>query len=320
VRRLSSYLFLLGLAAFLFLLTQVDLGETWHILLSARPSWTLAAFLLIAPEVLFKGVRLSVLCRSFKARLSLKDSVAVYLAGQPLGAVTPAKLGDIVRIWGIQKWASLRPHSAFAVHVADKVFDLLSLGLLAATGLVILLAQSRFKGPAVAALCGIGLGILLMVLVLNPGWMRSLLKPLLLFLAPRRLQDQVQAHGREFYKDLLTLLQPLDRLLAPFLLSLGAWVVVLVRTYFCSMAVGLPIPFSHIALILPAIIVLEFLPVTVMGFGIREGAFFALFASPEVTTAGLLSFAMMTVVAGPLLTALAGLACVLKLDPSREKR
>lgn len=292
---------------------MVDLSATLNLLRSARLSWVALAFLFILPEVLIKGLRLISLALVFHSRLSFKNSVWIYLAGQPLGAVTPAKLGDIVRVLGIGRWGNLRPYSAFAVHVADKVYDLLALVLLAATGLITLIAQKEFKGPAVAALMGIGMGVLLMALFLNPQWMRSLLKPLLLFLAPKRLEEQLSAHGREFYKDLLSLFQPSRRLVLPFFLSLSAWLVVLVRTYFCSQAVGLPLSMVTIGLLLPIVIVIEFLPITILGFGTREAALFFLFASPQVSTAGLLSFSLMTVVAGPLLTSLAGIPCALKL-------
>jgi uncharacterized protein (TIRG00374 family) len=313
MKRLSSYIFLLGLALFVLLLRMVDLPSTWALLKAAKPHWVALAFLFIVPEVLIKGLRLVALSRNFHSHLTFKNSVWIYLAGQPLGAVTPAKLGDIVRVLGIGRWGNLKPHSAFAVHVADKVYDLLALCLLAATGLITLVAQTEFKGPAVAALMGIGIGMLLMVLFLNPQWMRLILKPLLLFLAPQKLAEQVQAHGREFYNNLLTLFQPFSRLPVPFLLSLSAWMVVLIRTYFCAQAVGLPLSFVTIYLLLPVVIVIEFLPITLLGFGTREAALFFLLASPLISKAGLLSFSLMTVVAGPLLTSLVGIYCAMKL-------
>jgi glycosyltransferase 2 family protein len=313
MRRLSSFAFLLGLVLFILLLRMVDLPSTLKVLESARIGWVAAAFLFILPEVLFKAVRLTVLVRTFHSHLSLKNAAWIYLAGQPFGAVTPAKLGDIVRVLGISRRGGLRTHSAFAVHVADKVDDLLALVLLAATGLITLVVQREFKGPAVAALMGIVMGVLLMALFLNPQWMRTLIKPLLLILAPKRLADQLSAHGREFYKDLLTLFQPAGRLALPFLLSLSAWLVVLVRAYFCALAFHLPIPFLQIVLLLPVVIVIEFLPVTILGFGTREAALFLLFTSPRVSTSGLLSFSLLMVVAGPLLTSLVGIPCAARL-------
>jgi uncharacterized protein (TIRG00374 family) len=299
---------------------MVDLKAAWALLTASNLYWVALSFVFILPEVVLKGYRIRNLARTFNSPLSLPDANFIYLAGQPLGAITPAKLGDIVRVWGIAKLGNLRNHAAFAVHVADKVYDLLALLLLAATGLITLIAQAEFKGPAVAALMGMGFGILLMASFLNPQWMRSVIKPLLLLLAPKNLAEQLSAHGQEFYKELSKLFQPTGRLLMPFLLSLSAWAVVLLRTYFCSMAVGLPLSIVTIGLIMPVVIVIEFLPITILGFGTREAALFFFLASSAVSKEGLISFSMLTVVAGPLLTALAGLYCAMKLSDLVAKK
>ena len=320
MKRFSHYSFLLGLILLAVILHMVNLPAAWQLLKSSQPHWVVAAFLFIIPEVLIKGLRLMALCRTFHSNLSFKNSIWIYLAGQPLGAVTPAKLGDIVRVLGIGRWGNLKPHSAFAVHVADKVYDLLALGLLAATGLITLIAQAEFKGPAVAALMGIGIGMLCMLLFLNPQWMRLILKPLLLFLAPQKLAEKLRAHGREFYDNLLALFQPFSRLPLPFFLSLSAWMVVLIRTYFCAQAVGLPLSFITLYLLMPVVIVIEFLPITILGFGTREAALIFLFASPLISKELLVSFSFLTAVAGPILTALVGIPMAMRLLPAAEPK
>jgi uncharacterized protein (TIRG00374 family) len=320
MKRLSSLAFLLGPLLLVLLLRTVDLPKAWKLLTSADPFWFWLSLVFIIPEVLIKALRLVVLARTFNSHLPFSKANWIYLAGQPLGAVTPAKLGDIVRVMGIMKWGNLKPHSAFSVHVADKVYDLLALVLLAATGLITLIAQSEFKGPAVAALMGIGMGVFLMALFLNPQWMRTILKPLLLFLAPQKLAEKLSAHGQEFYKNLMELFLPSRRLIVPFALSLAAWTIVLTRTYFCSLAVGLPLSFITIALLLPIVIVIEFIPITVLGFGTREAALFFLFTTPLVTHDGLTSFSFMTVLAGPLLTSLVGIPCALKMGHDTGKK
>ncbi len=284
-----------------------------HILESASPFWVILSFLFILPEIILKAFRISGLAGIFHSRLTVKDSMQIYLAGQPLSAVTPAKLGDIVRVLGIIRWGNLRPHCAFAVHVADKVYDLLALGLLAAIGMISLILQNQNQAPAEAALLGIGIGIILMALVLNPEWMKLVLKPLLLLLAPKKLAEQFSAHGRDFYKELHSLFQP-ARLFGPFALSLLAWVTVIIRAYFCALALGLPLTFTSIALLLPVVIVIEFIPITILGFGTREAALFVFFASALIDKSGLVSFSFMMVLAGPIFTALAGIPFAMKLS------
>lgn len=314
MRRLSSFVFLLGFLLFVLLLRMVDLNATWALLKAANPYWVIAAILFLLPEICLKGLRLKALSQTFHSRLTFRQSVWIYLAGQPLAGVTPSKLGDIVRVLGISRWGGLRPHSAFAVHAADKVFDLLALGLFALTGLITLIVGNQHQESAMATLLGVASGILLMALFLNPQWMQLVIKPLLLFLAPRKLGEQLKAHGREFYKDLLSLFQPARRVVFPFGLSLLSWFVVLVRAYFCALALGLSLSLGQIILILPVVIVIEFIPITILGFGTREAALFLFFASPQLSTSGLVSFSLLTVLAGPLLTSIMGIPFAMKLS------
>jgi uncharacterized protein (TIRG00374 family) len=320
MRRLSSFAFLLGLVLFLVLLKMVDLPTTWRILKSAQVFWVIAAILSLAPETFFKAVRFKILARLFHSNLSIKEGALIYLSGQPLSTVTPAKVGDIVRVLGIRHWGGLKLPTAFAIHVADKVYDILTLGLFASTGLMILIVQNEDQTPAVAALLGIALGILLMALFLNPQWMRSMIKPLLLALAPQKLSKQLQTHGSQFYQDLVSIFQPADRLVFPFALSLAAWMNAWIRGYFCALALGIPLSFGRIVLLLPVVVVIEFLPITILGFGTREAALFLFLASPEVTKSALLSFSLLNVAVGPLIISLVGIPCAIRLSALIAKK
>ena len=320
MRRLGSFTFILGLILFVVLLKTVDLPTSWGLLKSAHLFWVAAAFLFVLPEVFFKALRLKTLSHFFRSHLTFLQGNWIYLSGQPLSAVTPAKLGDIVRVLGISRWGGLKLTSAFAVHVADKVYDLLALGLFASTGLMALIAQNENETPALVALVGIALGLLVMALFLNPQWMRSIVKPALLALAPKKLSKQLKTHGSEFYADLLSIFHSFNRVLLPFAFSLGAWLTVWMRAYFCALALGIPLSFGKIALLMPVVVGIEFIPVTILGFGTREAALFLFFASPEVSNSALLSFSLLNVLAGPLLTSIVGIPCALRLSALLDKK
>jgi uncharacterized protein (TIRG00374 family) len=320
MRRLSPFAFLLGLLLFYFLLRLVDLPASLSLLRSVSPFWLVMAFLTILPEILLKSWRIHQLAVLSRSPLSYKHSVWIYLAGQPVSAVTPAKLGDVTRVLGLSRWGHLSAPSAFALHAADKVYDLLTLGLLAGIGLINLVLQTRNQTPAAPALLGIALGILLMGLFLNPKWMRSTVKPVLLFLAPAKLTHQIQTHGHEFYQRLQELFQPLSRVVGPFLLSLLAWETAFTRAYICALALGLPLSFLKVALIIPIVVVVEFLPISIMGLGLREAALFIFLASDKLPLSSLLSYSLLMFLVGPLFVALLGIPAAMKLGALASKK
>jgi uncharacterized protein (TIRG00374 family) len=321
MKYLSRFTFLIGIGLFFYLIfKKVNIPTTIDILRHADLFWLSAAFLFALPEILFKGLRLHVLAGRLKSPLQWGQGIWVFLSGQPLSTVTPGKLGDVVRVFGISKLGKLSIPSAFSVHVADKVYDLLALGLLASIGLINLVILSQNQMPALAALLGLLLGIGLIFLVLHPEWMRSYIKPLLLSLAPKPLADNIKTHGSEFYRHLLELFNPTHRVVSPFLYSLIAWEFTALRAYFCALALGLPLQLSSMVLLVPLVSVVELLPISVMGFGTREAALFILFSGDQAAPSALLSFSLLTWIVGPVFTALLGLPAAFQLSSSISKK
>jgi glycosyltransferase 2 family protein len=305
LKRLQPLALLFGLVLLAVLLTRLDLAASWDVLRRADPSLLALALLSFPPEVLFKGWRIKFLAGRLGAKLSLWDATRIYLAGQPLACLTPAKLGDVVRVVGLSKKAHLTTAPALAVHVADKVYDLASLALWASVGLLTLLLDQRHRGPALAALAGILLGGLLVAFFTNRTWVRSVAKPLVEALAPKPLAQELHHHGRQFYDSFPSLLSP-SALFPALVQSLGAWTATVVRAVFCAKALAIALPAADVALLLPAVIMVEFLPISIMGFGTREAALFLIFASPALPRESLLSFSLLTVAVGPMLSALLG--------------
>jgi uncharacterized protein (TIRG00374 family) len=320
MRRLRPFAFLLGLVLFALLLRMVDLNATWDLLKKAHLGWVLAAFAFALPEVALKSMRLHALALRLHSELPFKDALWIYLSGQPLATITPGKIGDVARVWGLSRSSRLSIPSSLAVHVADKVYDLITLALLASIGLIDFLMHSGNHMPAVASLLGILLGILFMVLILHPDWMRAVVKPAVLFLSPGSLSKQLQTHGHEFYQNFQNLFKPAEKTIHPAFLSVLAWETTVVRAFFCTLALGIALPLPQLALLLPAVIVIELLPISILGFGTREAALFFFFASSQSDYSALLSFSLLTLLVGPLTIAVLGIPSAMKLSTLAAKK
>lgn len=312
MKRLSPFAFLLGLVLLALVLRTIDLHASLALLEKVKWGWLSIGFLFIIPEVACKAVRFQVLARNLGARLSFRDASDVYLSGQPLSTFTPSKLGDIARVLGLSRWARLSLPSALSIHVADKVYDLLALALLAGVGILDLLGNTGKQAMATTILLGILLGVLLMALFLHPGWMRSIVKPLLMALAPKKLAVQLEAHGSEFYQQLQNLFNPSKRVALPFLLSILAWESAVVRAYLCSLCLGMTLTLASLALLFPVVIVIEFIPISILGFGLREwGLIF--FFSDQAPPSSLVSLSLLLVLTSPITPALLGIPAAVRL-------
>jgi hypothetical protein len=309
----------IGLALYALLLWKLDFTRAWG-LLSQVKLWLFALAILAGlPEILCKALRLRLLARN-ETHLTLKQGLHLFLSGQPMALVTPGKLGDVTRVW-LLKHLSKRPMpECLAVHTSDKIFDFSALAILATIALWGWFGKGLIHSSgALSAAGGVLAGLLLAVAMLNPSWFKPLANFLIHQWVPPEQADPLKHHGREFLEKLKHRLSPNHRrFFEVFLLSLLAWEFAIFRAWVCSQALGIELPLGQYLLWAPLVIMIELLPITVLGFGTREWALIFIFGSATLPNEALVSFSLLTLLAGPVTTALLGLPS--SMDILREPR
>ncbi len=307
MKQLRPYAFIIGLSLYVFMISRLDLHASWDRLKTLDWKLFLLALLIGVPEVLFKSLRLKSFVTKSGSHISLKKSVISFMSGQPLAAVTPGKLGDVTRIVLLSRYGRISTPTALAVHVADRLYDLAAIVLLAVIGLVSFLTQSQVQGPALATVIGILAGMFLILVLLNPRWMKYVLNPLMSGILSKKMADQLSHHTKEFYNKLHALLVPSFSLFGPFGLSFLAWETAIFRNCVLALALGLPLSYLKFVLLVPVMVVVELLPISILGFGPREAALFMLFTTPTLHQEDLAVFSLLMVVAGPIFISLMGI-------------
>lgn len=315
MKPLRILLLLLGIALYVVLLVKFDAAQALS--LFRRMDWVLlaSAVAMVLPEVVFKALRFRVLARP-ETHLTLGDSTRIYLSGQPMALVTPGKLGDVIRVWLFKRLSRRSTPDCLAVHTSDKIFDFAALVILATIGLL-----GWSKTPSVlTATGGVCAGLLLAAALMNPGWFKPAVKFFIQQWVPPHRADPLKHHGREFLDKLKHRLSPsTGNFFAAFLFSVAAWESAILRGWLCGAALGLPLTFGHYLLGAPLVVLVELLPISILGFGPREAALILLFASPTLPPGALISFSLLTLLAGPVVTALLGLPSALSmLKENRE--
>lgn len=306
LRLLKTFSFLIGLGLFVLVLWNLDLRQSWAVLTRVDLRWFLFALPFAVPEILFKSLRLRSFVTKAGAHISVKDSVLCYLSGQPLGVLTPGKLGDVSRIVTLNHHARLSMPKALAVHAADRIYDLAAVLLLALIGFVSFISEGQGQNSALGTLIGVFAGMTMVLALLNPRWIKWALRPLSMGILSRQMADKIQTHGKEFHDLLQALLAPSWKGLGPLFLSFLAWETAILRAYVCALALGLPLGFLKFVLLAPVMIMVELLPISILGIGPREQAMFALYTTPQLTHEALLAFDLLIVTAGPLFISLVG--------------
>ena len=258
----------LGLLAVLF--SRVDVSRLWTVARTASAAWLAVALTLYLMMVLASAWRWGVLLKAQQIRLPFRRLTSSFFIATFFNNFLPSNIGgDVVRIADTAAAAGSKT-LATTVVLVDRGLGLLGLVLLAAIGATLgrtlgddgtLGARMLWIGFAVATL--VAIPVLLM-----PHAFAKLLSPLRLIhpeWVDERLARLTTALGR--FRE------------APAAIGgcfVGAIFVqaVLIAFYLAiAYSMNIPIGFAELAVIVPVSFIVQMLPISVNGFGVREATF-----------------------------------------------
>ena len=257
----------LGLLTLLF--SRVDVSRLWGVARQASPVWLVAALLMYLAMVLASAVRWGVLLRAQHVQLPFSFLTQSFLVATFFNNFLPSNIGgDVVRITDTAKAAGSKT-LATTVVLIDRGLGLLGLALMAATGASLM--HRMAVGPVGPAMlwAGFGLGAIVATpALLMPETVAKLLQPLRVF-----HKEWVDAR----IEKLTYALTRFRETPAALAVCFGGAVVVqaiLVLFYVAiARSMHIPIGFAELAVIVPVSFIVQMIPVSVNGFGVREATF-----------------------------------------------
>jgi uncharacterized protein (TIRG00374 family) len=256
------------------LFSRVDMSRLWGLARQASPVWLAAALALYLAMVLSSAVRWGVLLRAQHVRLPFSFLTQSFLVATFFNNFLPSNIGgDVVRISDTAPAAGSKT-LATTVILIDRGIGLLGLALMAATGATLM---RRMAGPVGPALLWAGFAVGAMIAapaLLMPETATKLLQPLRVF-----HQDWVDARIEKLTYALTRFKETPTALAICFF---GAVVVqaILVLFYLAvARSMNIPIGFAELAVIVPVSFIVQMVPLSMNGFGVREATFGFYFTS-----------------------------------------
>src|SRR5215203_2479117 len=257
----------IGLLWILF--SRVDVSRLWSVARNASVVWLGAALLLYLTMVLSSAVRWGVLLRALHVRLPFSFLTQSFLVATFFNNFLPSNIGgDVIRITDTAPAAGSKT-LATTVVLIDRGLGLLGLALMAATGASLMTRMALDPvGPGVLW-AGFGLGAIVAApALLMPDAVAKLLQPLRIF-----HQQWVDARIEKLTYALTRFKETPAALILCFA---GAVVVqaILVLFYVAvARSMKIPIGFAELAVIVPISFIVQMIPVSLNGFGVREATF-----------------------------------------------
>jgi glycosyltransferase 2 family protein len=293
-------------AAFVYILTQIDLHKTWDILRNASVPWLLLSAALTLVTVPPMGWRWQKLLHVRGVDETVGWLTRTYFVSYAVGQVLPTSVGgDASRIF-----ETSRRHPGQITPITGSVLLERTLGLavtLLLAGVGLLVAIGRYPiGPYILVEIIFVVGTVVMGFVFFSRTVRSKLR----FAIPYARRFRLEAVGRAVYDGLHGYRDFPGTLFSVALITAGAQLTRVLAIYASGRAVGIHLPVLPYVVLGPLLFLVVLVPFTVNGIGVRE-AFFVNFLGrlgvphDQAFACGFLFFVM------TILLALPGVAIVL---------
>lgn len=261
-----------SIALLWMLFSRVDVSRLWAVARTASAPWLLGGLGLYLLMVLISAWRWGLLLRAQGLRFSLHALTASFLVATFFNNFLPSNIGgDVIRIADTARAAGSKTIAATVVLI-DRGIGLLGLVLIAALGAT---AGPRVFGPALG---GFGAGVLwagfaaaAMIAapaLLMPRGLARILQPLRVF-HPEWIDERIE----RMTSALARFRQAPASLGGCFV---GAVIVqALLVAFYLAIAhsMRIPVGFGELAVIVPITFIVQMLPLSMNGFGVREATF-----------------------------------------------
>ncbi|MBA7618948.1 hypothetical protein ES703_26280 [subsurface metagenome] len=243
-------------------------AKVWAVLSSADFRLVFAAIALAIPLALIKGIRWKILLHSYDIGLTFCDSTGMYATGMVLSAVTPGRVGDLVKIVLLIK-KGCSTGKAIACNILDRLFDVTFVLLAGYVGIW------YFSGHFTSQLHIINI---IVVIVLALFVIVALKRNFIKKLAVKLIPIQYRPAARECWNEIISSFwkNRMSRILLLILWTVVFWLVQFSAIYLCGLALGLDISFIYISACAAVATVFSLLPITVAGVGTRDMVFILL--------------------------------------------
>jgi len=300
MKRYSILFRLFGIILFIYILSRIDISELTSVLKKINLAYYLIGVSSLFFWVLIRTLKWKRLINSIGVKAPVNVLLRIMAKGIFLGVVTPAKLGEFWRAKYLAESTAISRGSAFYTAFMDRLMDLLVIGLVTISGLLVIYLKFSIGVGWQLYVLGFVLFIFLSFVFLKKIGLQRFFKIFAGFLIPASWKEQVDAFLAEF-DDCFRAFKP--RLFLEMLAySFFHYLVATTAYYFIALALGIFLPFWYLFLIVAMVWLILTLPLTFFGLGTREAGFIYFFSILGISSSLTVAFSLLVLFANILLS------------------
>jgi len=271
----TAVLLFIGVLILYGLLRTVHPDQVISAIRGANPGWIAIGLTGYLAFIVLRGWRWLVILEASAPAATLGDATAVTAIGFAVNAVSPFKLGELLRIGTIAPRARIGVGEATATVVVERVLDVLALLVIAVAAAAISGGGSTsfglWGGVVVIAVASLAIGAVAYLMVSHPQSTLAIIDRTAARL-PTRVGAFVDRFAASVLKGLASLRSP-GRLATAGLLSILIWLCIDVGLMACFRALTPQLSFPTLALACTIFIISQAVSITPGSVGTYEGFF-----------------------------------------------
>jgi uncharacterized protein (TIRG00374 family) len=289
---------LIGIALFVIILSRINLGALLDILSHTSIVFLILALMVNGVAIILKSQKWKIIVNAVKPDFTLSESIKAFFVGFSFSTITPAKLGDFIKVLYIND-DRCGPGTCISTVVIDRLIDIVLLFSLAFIGIFGFSLIYRIEILSIGTIVLIVAGILAgLYIVLHRPLLSALLRPFFTIFVPVHLKGRVTQYYDEFFSGLFTFYQDRSRFISSVSIGILSWIPPFIYGYLLALSIGIDTGVLFFVLIIPVLSLLDLLPVSISGIGTRDVALIFLFGlkgiSPEQAVAFSLLYLFMS--------------------------
>ncbi len=278
---------LFGLVIFVYILYKVDWSQMTSLFKRINLQWIIIAILINVPHLWLKSTRWQLLLAMQNKTIRNRETFLLYMSSLYFGVVTPGRLGEFAKAIYLKQAGITTISHGFSSVLVDRLFDLYLLFLLAMAGLVFLTPWPAADTFGWAGFAG---AVIVPLIFLFSGRAEQLISLLYKKVLASKLLKFAKEGGEQFGQGMRELMN--FRIYRAGLLTLIAWSLFFFQCFLIAMALGLPITYMEIILVMAITNIFTFLPISIAGLGTREAALCFLLLPRGISLELILAYSM----------------------------
>lgn len=271
---LKKYKFLLsfiGIFLFIYLFYKIDVSIFFLNIKNANHLLLIFSLVPSTIVLFLRGFKWWILTKALNTEISYKKSVVGYLLGASLGAITPARIGNFIRIKFLRENTKKPIQFTVMNIIIDNILDLL---IILSMSIISIIFLFYFFGITIVPFFYITFFLLVITLsfitVIKRKFFYSIIKPLLFFLVPTKYKNIFKRNFKIIHNIIIILEKNYILLLLSILVNALSWIFSILACFIIAKAIGINISIIYVLIVISISSLISLLPISISGIGTRE--------------------------------------------------